>query len=461
MEESMQFGTVPVRPVLLTFIVLLSAFRTDAEPRETEHPASPVTPASPLAATLGVNFLEGSTTSLVLERDGKQYVVDLTTQTIREATPVLQVATTESQEAPAGPATSSTNSGNPGASIFQQQCATCHGADAKGITARGTPNLTDVRARSGIPRQRIIDVITNGKTGTAMQGFSGRLSAAQINDVAAYVQTLSNSSSPSNIYEAADDLVFSLPTGRRLAQGGLYLNFTHRFAFNPAFSGAGLGNILSGFDGFAVSSFGLRYGVTKDLSVSIYRAPSVINRPIEFMGAYNVLDEHDGKPFNAALRVSIDGQDNFRRNFTTNFEAVVSRSITNKAQLYAVPTFSLNNRTLIGKTGTLSSRPPETEGINSFSIGAGLAWNFRPTVAFVAEVIPTLVNADDLGIHRPAYSFGVQKQVKGHAFTFGFTQGPGTTISQRAGTRASYLNDSSADKPSGLFIGFNIMRRLR
>jgi len=439
-------------------IVLSSALPANAEPRGTEQPAASVKPASPIAATLGVHFLEGSTTSLFLERDGKRYLVDLATQTIREENPVRQVASTESQQAPAA---SSPQAANSGASIFQQQCSTCHGADGKGIPASGTPDLTDFRARSGIPTQRIIDVITNGKTGTQMQGFSGRLSAAQINDVAAYVQTLSNSGSNSSTYEAADDLLFSLPTGRRVEKGALYVNFTHRFAYNPAFSGGRLGNILFGLDGFAVSSFGLRYGITNNLSVSVYRAPSIINRPIEFMGAYNLLDEHDGKPFNAALRVSIDGQDNFRRNFTTNFEAIVSRSITRKAQLYAVPTFSVNNRTLISKPGALANRPDETEGINSFSIGAGLAWNFRPTVAFVTEVIPTLVNADDLGIHRPAYSFGVQKQIRGHAFTFGFTQGPGTTVSQRAGTRASYLDDSSADKPSGLFIGFNLMRRLR
>jgi mono/diheme cytochrome c family protein len=455
----MQLGTLPVRhPALLMLIALFVVRPANAEPRRTEQPESSVRPASPLAAALGVHFVEGSTTSLVLERDGKQYVVDLAAQTIREEDPVRQVASTELQQTPAA---SSASNANSGASIFRQQCSTCHGADGKGLAASGTPDLTDFRARSGIPSQRVIDVITNGKSGTAMQGFAGKLSAGEINQVAGYVQSLSGQSGNPNIYEAADDLVFSLPTGRRLPKGGMYINFTHRFAYNPAFSGAGLGNILFGLDGFAVSSFGLRYGVTNNLSVSVYRSPSIINRPIEFMGAYNVLDEHDGKPFNAALRVSIDGQDNFRRNFTTNFEAVVSRSITNKAQLYAVPTFSINNRTLISKPGALANRPAETPGINSFSIGAGLAWNFRPTVAFVTEVIPTLVNADDLGIHRPAYSFGVQKQVRGHAFTFGFTQGPGTTISQRAGTSASYLSDPSADKPSGLFIGFNLMRRLR
>src|SRR5215468_2229003 len=109
---------------------------------------------------------------------------------------------------------------------------------------------------------------------------------------------------------------------------------------NPAFSGRALGSTLAGFDNFSLASLGFRYGVTDRLSVSILRSPSVIGRPLEFMGAFNVLDESDGKPFNAAFRVSIDGQDNFRRNFTANFEAIVSRSITGRAQIYAVPTFS-------------------------------------------------------------------------------------------------------------------------
>jgi hypothetical protein len=70
-------------------------------------------------------------------------------------------------------------------------------------------------------------------------------------------------------------------------------------------------------------------------------------------------------------------------------------------------------------------------------------------------------NADDLGIHRPAYAFGIQKEIRGHAFTLGVSQGPGTTVAQRAGTRATLVNNPSADTPSGLFFGFNLMRRLR
>jgi len=93
--------------------------------------------------------------------------------------------------------------------------------------------------------------------------------------------------------------------------------------------------------------------------------------------------------------------------------------------------------------------------------GAGLAVNIRPTVALVVEGIPTLVNGPELDIHRPSYAFGIQKLIRGHAFTLGFSNGPGTVVAQRAGTRASFLGNPSADKPSGLFIGFNLMRRLR
>ena len=447
--------------LLTIFIALTSALllHTGAL-RAEERPLTSTESAHALAAALGVQFVEGSTSSLILERDGKQYVVDLATRSIREEDSAVQVASIEPQQTPLTPSSTTQNSG---ASIFQQQCSSCHGSDGKGQAA-GTPDLTDVRARSGIPSQRIVDAITSGRQGgaTTMPSFAGRLSSADINAVAAFVQTLPGSSGGPKVYEAADDLVYSLPTGRRLAKKSLYVNFTHRWVFSPAFSGPGLGNTLIGLDDFSLSSFGLRYGVTDKLSVSVYRAPSLINRPIEFMAAYNVMDEYDGHPFNASFRVSIDGQDNFRKNFTTNFEGIVSRSISNKAQFYVVPTMSLGNRRLVRKTGTLASRPtPNQDRIDSFSLGGGLAVDIRPSVALVAEVIPTLYHGDELGIDRPSYAFGIQKRIKGHAFTLGFSNGPGTVVAQRAGTRATFLNDPTADKAKGLVIGFNLMRRLR
>jgi mono/diheme cytochrome c family protein len=465
----MQFRNFIVRHSqrMLVFAGLISALllHTVALGAEDNLPGT-ADPFYPLAAALGVHFVEGSNSSIILEREGKQYVVDLTTRSIHEVVEAPQVASVTAQQ-PAAAQTSALigaqtgAGGSSGAAIFKQQCASCHGNDGSG-SAANTPDFTNFRARANVPLSRIVDTVTNGRTGRGtMPAFGKSLSAGEINAVASYVQSLSADGAREDIYLPADDLLFSLPTGRKMAPGELYVNFTHRFAYNPAFSGKGLGNTLLGFDGFAVSSFGFRYAATEKLSFSVYRAPSIINRPIEFLMAYNVLDEYEDHPINAALRVSVDGQDNFRKNFTANLEAIVSRSITNKAQFYAVPTLSLGNRRLISKPGALENRPANLDGVDSFSLGAGLAVNVRPTLAVVAEVIPTLVHGRELGIHRPAYGFGIQKQVRGHAFTLGVSNGPGTVVAQRAGTRASFLGDPSADKPRGLFFGFNLMRKLR
>ena len=284
-------------------------------------------------------------------------------------------------------------------------------------------------------------------------------SLAETKPAGAATTSAANERAKPKVYEPGDDLVFSLPTGRRLDRHGFYINFTHRFAFDPAFSGTARGGALIGLDGFSLSSFGFRYGLTQKLSVSIYRSPTFIGRPVQLMAAYNFLDEHDGQPLNAAVRVSIEGRNNFRQDFTENIEGVFSRSITRHAQIYFVPTVSLNARRLFSPGSYESSSFPSLPGYNTLSLGVGGAVDIRPTVALVAEVIPTVVNGRPLDIHRPAYAFGIQKKIWRHAFTFGFTNSPGTTVAERAGTNASFLNNPQADKPSGLFVGFDLTRQ--
>lgn len=353
---------------------------------------------------LGVAFVAGSTSEIIIEKNNKRYVVDVAAHSIREVD-LPDAATAPNNSSSSAPPQ---NSGSP------QQAA-----------------------KPASPAE--------------------------------------NKSNP-NAYEPGDDLVFSVPTGRRLDRHGFYINFTHRFPYSTAFTGPARGAILLGLDDISVSSFGFRFGVTSKLSVAAYRSPSLIGRPIELMTAYNFLDEKDNQPFNAALRFSVDGQNNFSRNFTSNFELILSRSITHRAQIYVVPTASIHNRPLIGSTGAVTDPPPFqpcgaplASGISpslnihhcadTFSLGVATAVDVRPTVALVAEAIPTLVNGTDLGIHRPAYAFGIQKKIWRHAFTFGFSNSPGTTVSQRAGTRATYLGDPTADKPSGLFVGFDLSRQ--
>jgi len=427
---------------------------------------------SPLATYLGVEFVKDSTTTLLLERGGKRYVVDLLARTVREAEPLSTAHV--SSVAPGASFATPRKDPPDGGSIFKRNCAACHGPEGKGLASVKTPDFTDSKVQATLTDQEMLEIITNGKKGTLMQAWSDKLSAEDIRAVQAYVRSLA-SAKPSQaaapvpahegpqakVYEAGDDRIFTLPTGRRLDRHGLYINFTHRFAFDPAFSGTARGGALLGLDGFSLSSFGLRYGVTDKLSVGIYRSPTFIGRPIEMMAAYNFLDEHDGKPLNVAVRLSIDGLNDYDRMFSENIEGSFSRSITRRAQIYFVPTVSFNDRRLFSPGSYETSTFPSLPGYNAVSLGVGGAVDIRPTVALVAEAIPTVYNGRPLGIHRPAYSFGIQKKIWRHAFTLGFTNSPGTTVSQRAGTNASFLGEPSADTPSGLFIGFDLTRQVR
>ncbi len=404
-----------------------------------------------LAKSLGISFSDGPSSTLVLERDGKKYAVDAAAHTIRE----IDAAATADPP-------------NEGAEIFSRNCAKCHGGEGRGIASIGTPNFTSPEFQRGLTDQQITAIISHGAAGGKMPAFSAMLSPDQIAAVAAYVRSfapggtsVSSSAAPEKprVYQPGDDVLFSLPTGRPLDRHGVYVNFTHRFAYEAAFTGRDRGADLFGLDNFALASFGFRYGVTDRLSIDVYRSPSFMGRPIQMMANYNILDERHEAPFNLTAGVAIEGQDNFRKNYTESLQAIFSRSLTSRAQFYVVPTASFNDRRLV-QGGLLSSEIPDYPGVNAFSIGFGGAIDVRPTIALIAEVIPTFIGARQLGIHRPAYSFAIQKKLYRHAFTLGLTTSPGTTVAQRAGTRATFLGDPGADTPGGLFIGFDLTRQI-
>jgi Membrane bound beta barrel domain (DUF5777) len=354
------------------------------------------------ASDLGISFVDGSVSQVMVERDGMKYVVDLASHQISRADGASPVAPTSQPQSVA--------------------------EATKPATAQTASTIS--------------------------------------------------ASAKSKLYKPGDDFLFNVPTGRPVDRHSLVINFSHRFPYEATFTGPGRGDTLLGLDDFSVSSLGLRYGVTSKLSVFAYRSPSIIGRPIELMAAYNFLDEHNGSPVNAAFRFSVDGQNDFSSNFAENFELIISRSLGHRAQLYAVPTYTIHQRPLISNPGSfladaMPNQPcsaPLAAGIapsfnarpcaDTFSLAAAISVDIRPTVALVAEVTPTLLNAREMAIHRPEYAFGIQKKIWRHAFTFGLSNGPGSIVSQRGGTRATFLQDSTADKPGGLFVGFDLTRQL-
>ena len=417
-----------MKRILVAVVVL--ALRASAQDPQTAGPRA--------------TYTDAAHNTVLLEMNGKQYLVDVAAEGYERP---VQSLRRRRRRPPIR---------------FLPKLRRLHGADGKGVRERGTPDFTSPSIQTSLSDRQIVDIIRNGKG--AMPAWSGKLSDSQISELASYVRSFASNSSAaqpaaSGIYQPGDDVLVTLPTGRPVDRHGVYVNFSHRFAYDSAVSGPARGAELFGLDNFALSSFGFRYGVTDKLSVDVWRSPSFIDRPIQLMAAYNLLDEHHAAPFNLAVRASIEGQDNFRKNYTENLEAIFSRSLTSHAQFYVVPTMSFNDRELL--MGSLKSdQIRDVPGVNAFSTGFGIAVDIRPTVALLLEAIRTLVNGAELGIHRPAFSFGIQKKIYRHAFTLSLTNSPGATVSQRAGTNATFLDEPSADTFSGLFIAFNIMRQI-
>jgi len=76
-----------------------------------------------------------------------------------------------------------------GATIFAEQCASCHGPDGKGKQEQGAPNLADEIWLYGGTRPAIVESIRTGRGGM-MPAWAGRLDAATIKALAVYVHSL-------------------------------------------------------------------------------------------------------------------------------------------------------------------------------------------------------------------------------------------------------------------------------
>jgi cbb3-type cytochrome c oxidase subunit III len=77
-----------------------------------------------------------------------------------------------------------------GGDLFKQNCAMCHGVDGKGYAALKTPDFTDPKVQASLTDKEIVEIIKNGKKGTAMPAFANRLSDDQIQSLVKYIRSL-------------------------------------------------------------------------------------------------------------------------------------------------------------------------------------------------------------------------------------------------------------------------------
>lgn len=76
-----------------------------------------------------------------------------------------------------------------GGTVFEQNCAACHGPAGKGDQELGAPNLTDAITLYGMDLATITETITNGRGGV-MPAWSNRLDATTIKALTIYVHSL-------------------------------------------------------------------------------------------------------------------------------------------------------------------------------------------------------------------------------------------------------------------------------
>ncbi len=110
----------------------------------------------------------------------RQNLIKLSALALVSALGLLAFSTTETRAA--GSASASPRS------LYMANCASCHGADGKSNTPKGRETDADDIAGGGISAAKITRIIKTGKGD--MPGFSKRLTAAQIKQIAIYVRSL-------------------------------------------------------------------------------------------------------------------------------------------------------------------------------------------------------------------------------------------------------------------------------
>jgi len=276
--------------------------------------------------------------------------------------------------------------------------------------------------------------------------------------------------------EAYDYRLVNVPTPKRVVKGSLNLYFTHRFSqpIKPLKQSA---KQLLGLDSFSASSLGLFYGITNKLYVSAYRSPICqrgLCRTIEIGAGYHWLDEKAHSPVALSTYASIEGDNNFSRNFTYNLQAMVARSITKYVHLIFSPAVHINangqrrfdpRATDFFPPAAIADTFNQPKHAGSFGFGVNarirpstsLLFEYTPRVGFKLGQVSPVFNSSFkvIGFQQKSKAeigFGVQRDIGRHTFSLTFSNTQTTTTSR-------YNSSNLVLPPSKFIIGFNLYRR--
>jgi hypothetical protein len=230
-----------------------------------------------------------------------------------------------------------------------------------------------------------------------------------------------------------DFKIINLPTTLPLPVHGGNFELTHRFAGNWNRDFSDVMADFFGTDEGATINIGYRFGLFKHVELAASRTN--FDRTIEIQGKYDAFHEEQGHPVGLSAVVSVEGGNNFSRDFEPALGASVSRTLGTAAIVYADP-FWVHNSGLF--TGTTH---------NTGFIGVGGRLRLRPGMFVVGEVSPRVAGYDPGDM---LYGFGVEWRVGGHVFQLNWSNSTGG---------ATYGQIARGGSPNSLFFGFNLERK--
>jgi hypothetical protein len=246
------------------------------------------------------------------------------------------------------------------------------------------------------------------------------------------------------------DILLSLPTSHIPAKGAWELRFTHRFS-QSLDQGNGSQRIhsLFGLDSSADVGIGLSYTFRPRLVASVLRTNTLGD--IEGAVKYVVLQEAQAIPFSLALRGGADWRTALGIVDRTSFfaQAILSKQIAGRAEVYAVPTFATN----AGRAVTTASTTALFK--HAFNVPVGAAVTIQDGLSLVGELIP--VNRDlPKDVHAQlGWAIGLKRAIGLHYFEILVTNSNATHVDQYI--TSTYLG--SPLRRGDLHLGFNIERR--
>jgi len=247
------------------------------------------------------------------------------------------------------------------------------------------------------------------------------------------------------------DALLTLPTSHIPTEGTWEVKFTHRF--NQSLDQGSFSDrvhSLWGLDSNADVGIGFSYVISRDLQATFMRSNA--SDDIESSLKYVVVQQAQAVPFSLAVRGGMDWRTERDVVDRTSFfaQAIVSRQIGARAEVFLIPTFATNaGRAISGSTSVALFR-------HAFNVPIGAAVMIRPGLSVVAELtpknrdLPASMNGGDF-----AWALGLKRAIGGHYFEILLTNSNATHVDQ-------YVTSTYTGSPlskGDIHLGFNIERR--